>query len=120
MRVTVGSSQSGNAKAQQVDTSPDAVARISGLRTSSRRKPRRPWRAIGQTAATLNSGTQTPISTAIICRPCAPASRSASASADEGVEAKRHLRAGRVVAPVDVRCPDPGQVGQRCRPAQCP
>jgi hypothetical protein len=31
---------------------------------------------------------------------------------DEGVEAKRHLRTRRMVAPVDVRA-DPGQVGQR-------
>ena len=81
MRVTVGSSQCGNENPARLTARPDAVARISGLRTSSRRNPRRAWRAIGQTAATLNSGTQTPIRTAIICRPCAPARRSASASA---------------------------------------
>ena len=52
---------------------------ISGLRNSSRAKLCCPCRAMGHTAATLNSGTHTPISTAIINRPCVPASRSAMA-----------------------------------------
>ncbi len=80
MRVTVGSSHTGSRKPSRLATRPDAVAMISGLRSSSRSRPRWAWRAMGQTAPTLNSGTHTPISTAISSRPWAPASRSAMAS----------------------------------------
>ena len=54
---------------------------MSGLRSSSRSMPRRPCRAIGQTAPAFSSGTHTPITTAISTSPAAPSSRSASASA---------------------------------------
>ena len=67
--VTVGSSQTGIEKPRRLATRPDAVPMISGLRSSSRAKPLLACRAIGQTAPTLNSGTHTPISTAIISRP---------------------------------------------------
>jgi hypothetical protein len=80
MRVTAGSIHTGIEKPSRLAASPDKVAMISGLRSSWPAKPMRPWRAIGQTAATLNSGTQKPISTAINKSPCGPASRSASAS----------------------------------------
>ena len=79
MRVTVGARNSGIEKPSRLATSPDAVAMMSGLRTISPMKPRCACRVIGHTAPTLNSGTHTPISTAISCRPCAPSSRSASA-----------------------------------------
>ena len=77
MRDTAGSSQPGMRRPSRLATRPVAVAMISGLRTSCRRKPDWPWRAIGHTAATFISGTHTPISTAIISSPSAPARRSA-------------------------------------------
>jgi hypothetical protein len=58
---------------------PEAVAMISGLRTSSRKNPVWACRAMGQTAPMLNSGTQKPISTAIMSKPSGPAKRSTSA-----------------------------------------
>jgi len=79
MRLTVGSSQIGMLKPSILAASPEPVPMMSGLRTNSRRKPRSAWRAIGHTAPTLYSGTQTPISTAISSRPGGPANRSASA-----------------------------------------
>ena len=57
MRLTVGSIQPGMRKPSRLATRPDAVAMMSGLRSSSRTKPWPPWRAMGHTAATLNSGT---------------------------------------------------------------
>ena len=58
---------------------PVAVAMMSGLRTSSRTNPRWAWRAMGQTAATLNRGTQTPIKIAMSSSADGPATRSAKA-----------------------------------------
>ena len=80
MRPTVGSSHGGMRKPSRLAASPVAVAMISGLRSSSRTKPCWPPRAMGHTAATFSSGTHTPISTATMSRPCAPARRSARAS----------------------------------------
>jgi hypothetical protein len=111
MRLTVGSSQSGMRKPSRLATRPEAVAMIKGLRSSSRAKPCCPWRAMGHTAATLNSGTHTPISTAIISRPLRAGQALGQRQADEGVEAKRHLRAGRVVAPRRGAA-QPGQCGR--------
>lgn len=78
-RVTVGSNQIGMAKPSMLATRPDAVAMISGLRTSSLAKPRSLWRAIAHTAPMLLKGTLTPISTAISSTPGGPARRSATA-----------------------------------------
>ena len=69
MRLTVGSSQTGIENPSRLAIRPLAVPMISGLRSSSRANPLLAWRAMGQTAPTLNSGTHTPISTAIISRP---------------------------------------------------
>ena len=81
MRLTVGSSQTGMRNPSRLAISPEAVAMMSGLRSSSRRKCVLPCRAMGQTAPMLKVGTQKPISTEIISRPCGPAMRSARASA---------------------------------------
>ncbi len=79
MRVSVGVAQFGTVKPSRLASRPASVATISGLRTSCRAKPLCACRAMGHTAAMLNIGTHTPISTAISNRPCGPASRSASA-----------------------------------------
>ena len=81
MRETVGSSHCGICKPARLAMSPEVVAMISGLRTSSRAKLRLACRAMGQTAAVFKMGTQKPISTAISTRPCGPASRSMMARA---------------------------------------
>jgi putative ABC transport system permease protein len=65
----VGSLQLGICKPTRLASSPEAVAMTSGLRHSSRTKPRCPCLAIGQIAPMLKSGTQTPINTAISSRP---------------------------------------------------
>ena len=77
----MGSSHTGMENPSRLATSPDAVPMISGLRTSSRAKPLPACRAMGHTAPTLNSGTHTPMSTAIISSPCGPATLPASANA---------------------------------------
>ena len=88
MRLTLGSSQAGMRKPSKLQISPEAVAKIKGLRTSSRQKLLCAWRAMGHTAAILNIGTQTPISTEISSRPSGPAKRSASASAMKELKRK--------------------------------
>ena len=89
---------------------------ISGLRTQLARRSRwPPWRAIGQTAATLNSGTQTPISTAIQRQPLRAAEPLGQRQRDEGVEAEGDLRARRRAA----RAVDAGPAAERAAPARC-
>jgi hypothetical protein len=56
-----------------------------------------PWRAIGQTAATLNVGTQNPMSAEIRNRPWAPASLSTNAKAMKELNRKPSLSTGCVV-----------------------
>ena len=80
MRVKIGSTSLGMDRPMKLHTSPATVAMISGLRTTSPMKPRFDPRDMGQTAAMLNSGTQMPITTAIMSCPCAPMMRSDSAS----------------------------------------
>jgi hypothetical protein len=80
MRDNDGSNQYGMENPLRLATKADAVARISGLRNISRIRLRLAWRTIGHTAPTLNSGTHTPINTAINCTPCDPARRSAMAN----------------------------------------
>src|SRR5256885_4047051 len=63
MREIDGSISAGSFNPSALNTRPDSVPTISGLRTSC---PRKCWllpRAMGQTAAILHSGTLTPIST---------------------------------------------------------
>ena len=88
MRCTVGSSQVGMRKPSRLAIRTEAVAMISGLRNSSRRKWVLPCRAMGQTAPMLKVGTQKPISTEIISSPCGPAMRSARASAMKELKRK--------------------------------
>ncbi len=112
MRVTAGSSHVGHRKAQQVGhqarrgRDDQRIAQQLAARTRFCA-----WRAIGQTAATLNSGTHTPISTAISSRPCGAGQPLGQGQPDEGVEAKGHLGAGRVLARVDVLAPGQGRCG---------
>ena len=79
IRATVGSSHKGMVKPSRLADSPTDVAMISGLRSNSRRNPLLACRAMGHTAATLKSGTHTPINTAIIKSPSGPANLSANA-----------------------------------------
>jgi hypothetical protein len=81
MRDKVGSIHKGTLNPAKLNANPPVVAKIRGFRMSSRQKPVSLWRAIGQTAAMLNMGTQKPISSDMSNRPSAPASLSDKAKA---------------------------------------
>ena len=81
IRCSVVATGSGSDRPTALATSPASVPMTSGLRAISRSVERPPWRASGQTAARLATGTLIAITSAIQARPCAPPRRSESASA---------------------------------------
>ena len=97
-------------KPSRLAVRPLTVPMMSGLRTSSRAKPFLAWRAIGQTAPTLSSGTQTPITTEISNRPCGPATLLASASAMKELK-RKPIWALAACSRRSIRRPSHGQCG---------
>ena len=81
IRDKLGSKTSGIRKPRKLKAKPLVVAKMRGLRISSRTMPDSPCRAMGQTAPTLNMGTQKPMRTAINNKPSLPVKRSTIAKA---------------------------------------
>jgi hypothetical protein len=73
---------------------------------------RSPWRAIGHTAATLASGTHTPISTATSSWPCGPSQRSAMARPMKELKRNAICALAAWLPRTSITAPQPRQPGQ--------